>query len=397
MKTDFFHPFPLLGGLLLLAGIANSTDPVLAQEVVYQENFDALQLSPPVDENSNFSEAFTHQGPENWRIISREVPGQGDPDVGVTEWEGWSFANKDFWIDVAEDQRRSEFTLGQGTLAVADPDEWNDLGDPANNVGFYNTFLSTPVFVLDDLRKLGDRLQFQFDSSWIPECCDDGGQFAPNQNNKTATVRARFEDGSTVELLRWESAPFLDSQGRPSTNPDDSPNRAFKRTATNEQLFVDLAGLLHTSVPHNFFLLEFGLSNAGDDFWWAMDNMQMISLETLLGDMDLNGVLDDDDIDDFAQAMHSTKDYITTHFGEPPAVRGSLDGVFDFDDIDWFVDLLNSGGIGATRGMILDAIQAQAVPEPSTACLAMVLLVTGLTRRWTKRTIVSLDEQQRKN
>ncbi|NOZ39768.1 MAG: hypothetical protein GXP24_06030 [Planctomycetes bacterium] len=363
-------------GLLILV-ILPST--VSAQSVIFQENFDQLPLRPPVDEDSGITKAFTHIPPVNWRIDSSGVPGVQNSSIGVTEWEGWSFANKDFWIEVSNDQFRSQFTRGQGTVAVADPDEWNDLGDPANNVGFFNAFLETPVFNIATVLSTGDRLQFQFDSSWRPQCCDDGDQFNPNGNNQTATIRARFLDGSTQELLRWESAPFFDSLGRPSTNPSGTPNPNFKNIALNELFFVDLSPLLISS--RLGFSLEFGLTNAGDDFWWAMDNMEAISLTTVDGDMDLNGFLDEDDIDDFAQAMNSTKDYIATHFGEFPATRGSLDSVFDFDDIDWFVNLLNGGGIAASRATIIAAIDAQAVPEPSSACLAALLLGVALTRR----------------
>ncbi len=363
-------------GLLLLAILPSAAT---AQTVIFQENFDQLPLRPPVDEDSGITQAFTHIPPDNWRVDSSDVPGVQNPSVGVTEWEGWSFANKDFWIEVSNDQFRSKFTRGEGTVAVADPDEWNDLGDPANNFGFYNAFLETPFFDINSILAKGDRLQFQVDSSWRPQCCDDGELFDPNGNNQTATIRAKFEDGSTQELLRWESAPFIDSSGRPSTNPLDIPNPNFKSVDLDELLFVDVSSLLGTS--HLGFLLEFGLTDAGDDFWWAMDNMQMISLTSVDGDMDLDGFLDEDDIDDFAQAMHSTNDYIATHFGEFPATRGSLDSVFDFDDIDWFVNLLNGGGIAASRATIIAAIDAQAVPEPSSVCLAALLLGVALTRR----------------
>jgi len=365
---------------LLLAGYASVAS---AQSIIFQENFDQLPLRPPVDESSNTTQAFTLIPPGGWDVDSSGVPGTQNPSLGVFEWEGWSFADKDFWIEVSNDEGRSQFTRGQGTVAVADPDEWNDLGDPANNVGFYNTFLETPFFDIGDLRSNGNRLQFQLDSSWRPQCCDDGGQFAPNENNQTATILARFEDGSTEELLRWESAPFffLDPSGikHPSTNPADTPNPFFKNIDLNELLFVDLSSLLFST--NTKFKLEFGLTNAGDDWWWAMDNMQMISLTTVPGDMDLNGFLDEDDIDDFAQAVHSTKDYIVTHFGEFPATRGSLDSLFDFDDIDWFVGLLNEAGIGASQESILAAIEAQAVPEPASGCLAAILLGITLTRR----------------
>lgn len=369
--------------LLVSLLLANLICPAAAQTVIFAENFDELPLSPPVDEESGITQAFTHQPPVGWQVIADEVPGVGNPTVGVQEWEGWSFANKNFWIEVSNDERRSEFKRGRDTVAVADPDEWNDLGNPANNVGFYNTFLETPVFNLAAILAKGDRLQFKLDSSWIPQCCDDGELFDPNENNKTATVLARFEDGSTVELLRWESAPFTftDALGdvHPSTNPADDPNPFFKSIATDELVFLDLSAVLNSD--HIGFKLEFGLTGAGDDWWWAMDNMQTISLTTVPGDMDLNSVVDEQDIDDFAQAIHSTQDYIATHFGEFPAVRGSLDSVFDFDDIDWFVDVLNEGGTAASRTTILAAIEAQTIPEPCTGCLATLLLGIGIALR----------------
>lgn len=351
------------------------------QTIVFQENFDQLPLRPPVDEdpNGNFSQAFTHTPPDNWFRDASGVPGVQNPSIGVTEWEGWSFANKNFWIDVSGNEGRSLFTRGDRTIAVADPDEWNDLGDPANNIGFYKTFLETPFFDIGELREKGPRLKFQFDSSWRPQCCDDGENFDPNGNNQSATFRAIFEDGSQIELDRWESAPFVDPlNGRPSIDPNDDPNPFFKSADLNELFFLDLSPVLQTS--HLGFKIAFGMEDAGDDWWFAMDNMQMISITEELGDMDLNGVVDEDDIDDFAQAMHNSLDYALTHAGESPAIRGSLDDDFNFDDIDWFINLLNGGGVAASRDTILEAIRAQAVPEPSTAGLAGMVMCVGLVR-----------------
>lgn len=352
--------------------------PAFAQQIIFQENFDDLPLRGPVDEDSQITNAFTHRPPDDWERNASGVPGVGDQEFGVFEWEGWSFANKNFWIDVSGDEGRSQFTRGQGVVAVADPDEWNDLGDPANELGFFNTFLETPFFETSQLLAKGPRLQLKFDSSWRPQCCDDGENFDPNGNNQTATVRARFVDGSFQELLRWESAPFFDSQGRPTTTPTPFRNDFFKSANLNELLYVDLSDLLLSSTLG--FKLEFGMSNAGDDWWFAMDNMQMISLTEVPGDMDIDGDVDEDDIDDFAQGIHNAADYAINHFGESPATRGSPDSDFNFDDIDWFVNILNGGGVAASRETIIAAIQAQAIPEPTSLMLAAVALSVGLTR-----------------
>lgn len=373
-------------GCAICAALTMFASTTLAVQIFFQENFDQLQLRPPVDEDPTtpFPEAFTHQPPSGWELDVSGVPGVGNPSVGVVEWEGWSFANKSFWIDVSQDEGRSQFTRGQGTVAVADPDEWNDLGDPANNVGFYNTFLETPFFDIGNLLQTGSRLQLQFDSSWRTQCCDDGDGFDPAGNNQTASFTARFEDGTEVALDRWESAPFffIDPFGieRPSTDPADIPNPDFKSSNLNELVFIDLSPLLQVT-NHSRFQIIFGMEDAGDDWWFAMDNMQLISLTEVPGDMDLDSDVDVDDIDDFAQAIHDAADYAATHFGESPATRGSDDSDFNFDDIDWFVNLLNGGGVAASRDTIIAAIQAQAVPEPSTLLLASVVFSLGLGRR----------------
>lgn len=371
----------LLGSMLLALAMENSQaqqGPVL----VFEQNFDLLPLRPPIDEESTIPNAFTLIPPDNWRTVS-DLPGAGNPEIGVSEWEGWSFANKDFWIEVSEDELRSEFKKSQGTIAVADPDEWNDLGNPANRLGFFEAFLHTPEFSIAELKATGDRLRFLFDSSWLPQCCDDGERFAPNENNKTATIRVRFEDGSSQTLVQWESAPFffIDSSGNthPSTDPQDIPNPRFKSTDLNESVLLNIDSLLDSG--HLSFQLEFGLTNAGDDWWWAMDNMMMISMTTVPGDMDLSGFLDTNDIDDFAQAMHNTEAYRADHFDEHPSIRGSLDSVFDFDDIDWFVGLLNDQGFSTSKATVLAAIAAQAVPEPTGLSLALLALVVCCSRR----------------
>jgi hypothetical protein len=112
-----------------------------------------------------------------------------------------------------------------------------------------------------------------------------------------------------------------------------------------------------------------------------MDNMYMISAGFEIdGDMDLNGTVEEADIAHFAQAMHNEVDYITSHYGESPSVRGSPDSDFDFDDIEWFVDVLNNEGIAATEAAVVAAINAYAVPEPATGCLAVCCALVGLRR-----------------
>jgi hypothetical protein len=76
----------------------------------------------------------------------------------------------------------------------------------------------------------------------------------------------------------------------------------------------------------------------------------------VLGDMDCDGDVDFDDIDDFVLGLNNVQLY-ESQFGLPPWVKGDTDGDedLDFDDILGFVNLLQGG--------------LQSVPEPSSALL----------------------------
>ena len=133
-----------------------------AQVTLFYEDFQGLtgDLQPAIDAangegpsgQNSISPAdklgWTHTAPAGWVRDASGVPTVGDDTVGVAEWEGWSFATIDFWVD-ADDQRRSEFQADTdqetNIVAIADPDEWDDFGSPADNVGFFNTNLFTPT------------------------------------------------------------------------------------------------------------------------------------------------------------------------------------------------------------------------------------------------------------
>ncbi|MBC8468839.1 MAG: LamG domain-containing protein [Planctomycetes bacterium] len=216
--------------------------------IALYEDFEGLELGPNVDESSG-DEVWTDTPPEGWIIDESGVPGIGDPATdGVTEWAGWAFTNKDWWIGVAGNQRRVEFELGQGTVAVADPDEWDDA-DHADSAasGWYKTFLSTPAIDISGFE--AGTLQLKFDSSWRPEFDDNYHQ--------TAIVTASFDGADSFRLLLWES-------------DGSSPN--FKPDATNETVIVDL----ENPDGATSLVLEFGLFDAGNDWWWAIDNVEVI-------------------------------------------------------------------------------------------------------------------------
>jgi hypothetical protein len=97
--------------------------------------------------------------------------------------------------------------------------------------------------------------------------------------------------------------------------------------------------------------------------------------EALAGDLDCDGDVDFDDIDEFVLGLNNPQSYLQT-FGLPSSLKGDTDsdGDLDFDDIPGFVAILSAAGAG-TNGV------AAAVPEPSTVCLlGIVLLISGARR-----------------
>lgn len=230
------------------------TDSVAGQKTLsreftaalFLEDFEGLALGPNVDEAAAGEAVWTKTPPAGWSIDDSQMFAADNPDRGVTEWEGWSFAVRDWWV-LADDQTRSQFTKASGVVAIADPDEWDDRGSPASE-GKFNSFLKTPSISLAGIP--ANSLFVQFDSSWRPECCDDGD----NSNNQTATVTASFDGGAPVEILKY------DSQGGSPT---------FKPDSQNETAVVPLKNPAGASSV----VLTFGLTNAGNDWWWAIDNL----------------------------------------------------------------------------------------------------------------------------
>lgn len=365
-----------------------------ALTTLFSEDFDGIPLLPsPTYQIPN---AWSPDPPSGWDRQDR-LPGLNDPSLGVQEFKGWSFWRKDLWQAVANGARQ-RFTRGQGVVAVADPDTWNDLGNPASD-GTYNTFLYTPTINLDGVGSQDNKLVLGFDTSWRGGCCSNNQSDEPN--NQTAIIRASVDNGPSFEVLRWESARFRDGQGRPTNDPFDvtgnanTPNPFLFPREFDERIFLDFSDLLTGFSTASSELLsaasesggnlqfEFAMEDAGDDGWWAVDNIELASYGTLLGDMNLSGDLDLGDYDAFALAMLDSLSYQYAYGGAFPVEHGSLDSEFDFDDIPYFLDLMK--GVGPPPAMST-FWSAYAVPEPSSALLLVCMASPGLLRlrgaRW---------------
>lgn len=201
-----------------------------AQPLLLSENFNDLALQPFVNEGGGDGTDWTKTPPTGWTTDDSQMP-----NGGVTEWWGWSFANVNAWASV-DDQRRSEFTNASETIAVADSDEWDDMG---HDEGTFNSFLSTPSISLTDISD--DRGVLYFDSSWRPE------------GEQLATVTISFDGGDRVEIMRWTSTA--------------GPN--YHDHMTNERVRIPF------DIPDGASSMVFtwGYTNADNNWWWAIDNV----------------------------------------------------------------------------------------------------------------------------
>ncbi|HUF64213.1 MAG TPA: LamG-like jellyroll fold domain-containing protein [Verrucomicrobiales bacterium] len=202
--------------------------------MLYSQDFDRTFLRPNVDETLHGDRVWGKDPPPpGWSIDDSGVAGIDEPGLGTTEWRGWSFANKDWWIAASGDERRSEFSRASGTIAVADPDEWDDRGQPTD-FGTFNSFLSTPEIPVGAFA--GASVDLSFDSSFRPK------------GDQRATLTVSFDGGSEVTLIDW------------TATADDKTNEHIA-------LSVDVPAGAQTLV------VRWGLTDAGDDWWWAMDNV----------------------------------------------------------------------------------------------------------------------------
>jgi hypothetical protein len=224
------------------------------KSVLLYEDFEELALIDAVEEPNGMQNAWTPTPPVGWVTNHSGMPGYGDPaNDGRTEWAGWTFAKKDFWI-ASDNQTRDQFTLAQGTLAIADPDEWDDATHPTTdeqgNSLYFNSFLSTPSINIAGIP--ADSIYLKFDSSWRPEGFDDWG----GTNNQTATVTVSYNGGAAIDVLHWDS-----KEGGPYYHPDSQ----------NEAIFLQLA---NPATATNM-VITFGLTLGANDWWWAFDNVEL--------------------------------------------------------------------------------------------------------------------------
>lgn len=240
--------------VLVIAGLA-AAGAGWSQTLLF-ENFDGLPLGPNVDEALAGEKVWTKTPPAGWVQDDSGVPGVGTELDGVTEWAGWSFPDKMWWTQAAEDQRRSEFTRASGTVMVSDPDEWDDAGHvDSASAGWYNTYITTPE--IDVSGAPANSMVIIFDSSWRPEY--------DSNYRQTGNIQVSYDGGAEQQLMLWSS-----DSSQPAWDPAGGVTEGYKNdSSTNERIILEVNNPSGASAAK----FTFGLFEAGNDWWWAVDNV----------------------------------------------------------------------------------------------------------------------------
>ncbi|TWT76045.1 PEP-CTERM motif protein [Posidoniimonas polymericola] len=290
-----------------------------AVDLLY-EDFEGVTLQPTVTFESELRSREAWQqvganGPTGWTELNLTTS-VGNTESGVLEFEGWRFVDKQWWIETAGDQGRSNFVSGVGTIAVADPDEWDDFGNPSGSSesdldpldGVFDSTLITPTVSISGVT---EPVRLAFSSSWFDE------------DQQTATVTARYNNGAVEVLDTWTS---------------DVADPNFKNEAFDESLTYTLH-----SIPAGASNVQFEFRLQGNnDWWWAVDNVRAYTGDATGADGVLRAVLDRD----------TGEVTITNNTGAAVQLRGysitSEEGAFD-EGAASFLSATDSSWVQATQ------------------------------------------------
>ena len=226
----------LAGGAPVILGLA-SLDAHAAP--IFAENFDGLALRPFVSpsESGGSGSDWTDVPPDTWVRDNTTTP-----SGGPAEFYGFTFMNKASCVATESDQDRSQFASGSGTVMVADPDAYDD-GDLDIEPNLFNVFMSTPPIPLAGVARGAGAGALRFDSSFRP------------YDGMTASVDVSFDGGQSFSNLLTMNAG--------NSGGDSSLTRVNEAVSLPLDLPDDASSMV----------VRFGMTNAGNDWWWAVDNI----------------------------------------------------------------------------------------------------------------------------
>ncbi len=249
----------------LMATFCLATSLVWADDVVlFEEDFEDVALEDSIMEQVKDNKVWSGTPPDGW-----EITNENPKDLGMPEWRTWAIVDLEWWTLTAGDQRRSEFTgvqndgKGIGNGAVSDPDEWDDWegnGDP-DAITRWNGHLITPAINIKGAA--AKSLILTLDSSWRPE------------DTQSAEILVSFDGGKEERILFFESVG-IDAGAHtlvtiPTLKMDEEDIKDGDQI--NETLEIPIDNPANAAE----MVISFGVIEAQNDWWWAIDNIQLVS------------------------------------------------------------------------------------------------------------------------
>ncbi len=315
------------------------------------EDFEGLSLEPFVEADGGDGTDWTNDIPgwviDNSQMVpgvigdgegtdwSRDIPNwvvDNSLSLGFSEegaYDGWAAMDVGSWIAEQGGQGRSIFGsfVPDNTCLVADGDAFYDFdfdlegneGAPGNS---YNTYI-TREYDLSGFDNCSLNIEFEYEfrienqQLGVAEISFDGG------SSWTRIIEFDENDGDNNDTLA--DVGLFDLASYDFTADDITSNDSFSPRQSNTML------------------LRFGYLNAGNNWWFAIDNV-LVEADTfnfVKGDANQNGVANTQDVSVFVSAILNPAGYEATY--GVPAVEVfdfNCDGNFNTQDVSGFVNVI---------------------------------------------------------
>ena len=259
MSTGTIRVFLTLSVLMMAFCLKPST--VWGRDtVLFEEDFESVKLEDSIEEGVKGTKVWSGTPPEGW-----EIKNENPKDLGMPEWRTWAIVDLEWWTQTAGDQERSQFTMkkkdgkGIGSGAVADPDEWDDWevnGDPDGKSAWNGHLITPPIKIKG---AAAESLVLTFDSSWRPD------------DPQRGEITVSFDGGREEQILLFESSGAQTLVTIPTLRKNE------KKVDDLEQVNETLEIPIDNPADATEMVMSFGLLNARNDWWWAIDNIKLIS------------------------------------------------------------------------------------------------------------------------